>query len=219
MHKWIYQIEEVRQAIFVGFFGPIGVSAVFYLFVSLEFIEEHLSNENGVPRSDVEELGETIRVVVWFLVVCSVVSCPIHASLLPRRRLMLHKVVHGLSIPLGKVGYLAPRTFSRVLSETLSDEQRAVEARRRIPVLGKYLVRNPGDVESRRVQRTTIISGPTNPRHPHTEASTSGDPLQAVTALGPTSQIEVEARITTLAPVLRERDIRFLDESQASCDG
>ncbi|KAJ5906926.1 uncharacterized protein N7473_003842 [Penicillium subrubescens] len=74
MHKWIYQIEEVRQAIFVGFFGPIGVSAVFYLFVSLEFIEEHLSNENGVPRSDVEELGETIRVVVWFLVVCSVAS-------------------------------------------------------------------------------------------------------------------------------------------------
>lgn len=219
MHKWIYQIEEVRQAIFVGFFGPIGVSAVFYLFVSMEFIEEHLSNENGFPRSDVEELGETIRVVVWFLVVCSVVSCPIHTSLLLRRRLMLHKVVHGLSIPLGKVGYLAPRTFSRVLSETLSDEPRAVEARRRIPVLGKYLVRKPRDVESTRVQHTTIISGPSNPRHPHAEASTSGDPLQAVTALGPTSQTEVEARIITPAPVLRERDIRFLDESQASRDG
>lgn len=80
MHKWIHQIEEMRQAIFVGFFGPIGVSAVFYLFVSLEFIEEHLSDENGVPRRDVENLGETIRVVVWFLVVCSTVSLLILAS-------------------------------------------------------------------------------------------------------------------------------------------
>lgn len=74
MHKWIHQIEEVRQAIFVGFFGPIGVSAVFYLFITLEFIEEHLSDENGDPRDDVKELGETVRVVVWFLAVCSIVS-------------------------------------------------------------------------------------------------------------------------------------------------
>ncbi|KAI9932407.1 hypothetical protein MW887_009920 [Aspergillus wentii] len=174
MHKWIYQIEEVRQAIFVGFFGPIGVSAVFYLFVSMEFVEEHLSDENGVPRSDIEDLGETIRVVVWFLVVCSV-------------------VVHGLSIPLGKVGYLVPRTFGRVLSENLSNEPHAVEARRRIPVLGKYLVRKPEDVESRRVQRTTVISGPSNLRHSHLEASTSGDPLQAAAAFGTTSQVEVKA--------------------------
>lgn len=74
MHKWIHQIEEVRQAIFVGFFGPIGVSAIFYLFLSLDFIKEYLSDENGVPRSDVEHLGDTIRVVVWFLAVCSIVS-------------------------------------------------------------------------------------------------------------------------------------------------
>ena len=30
MHKKIHQIEEKRQALYVGFFGPIGVSAVFY---------------------------------------------------------------------------------------------------------------------------------------------------------------------------------------------
>lgn len=28
------------------------------------------------------------------------------------------QIVHGLSIPLGKIGYLAPRTLSRVLTET-----------------------------------------------------------------------------------------------------
>ncbi|KAF5267059.1 hypothetical protein FOXYS1_2078 [Fusarium oxysporum] len=43
--SWIHQIQEVKQAIFVGFFGPIGVSAIFYLTISLNFIDEHLSNE------------------------------------------------------------------------------------------------------------------------------------------------------------------------------
>jgi NhaP-type Na+/H+ or K+/H+ antiporter len=76
MHAWIRQIREVRQAIFVGFFGPIGVSAIFYLCISIEFIEEHLSNDDGVPREDVKDLAETIRIVVWFLVVCSIVSVP-----------------------------------------------------------------------------------------------------------------------------------------------
>lgn len=74
MHKWIHQVEGVKQAVFVGFFGPIGVSAIFYLFISLKFIDEHLSNEDKVPRGDIENLGETIRRVVWFLVVCSTVS-------------------------------------------------------------------------------------------------------------------------------------------------
>lgn len=74
MHAWIRQIREVRQAIFVGFFGPIGVSAIFYLFISIEFIEEHLSDENGVVRGDVKDLAETITIVVWFLTVCSIVS-------------------------------------------------------------------------------------------------------------------------------------------------
>lgn len=73
MRRWIHQIQQARQAIFVGFFGPMGVSAVFYLHVSFDFIHEHLA-DNGGPRSDVEHLGETIRVVVWFLVVSSIVS-------------------------------------------------------------------------------------------------------------------------------------------------
>ncbi|KAL6824354.1 Sodium/hydrogen exchanger family domain-containing protein [Trichoderma sp. SZMC 28015] len=98
LHRWIHQITGTHQALFVGFFGPIGVSAVFYLFITLEFIEKFMSDEDGNPRSDVKELGAMVRIVVWFLVVCSV-------------------IVHGLSIPLGKIGYLAPRTISRVLTE------------------------------------------------------------------------------------------------------
>lgn len=74
MHKHIPQIVDTKQAIFVGFFGPIGVSAIFYLFITLEFIEEHLTDENGTTRSDVKDLGELVRIIVWFLTVCSVVS-------------------------------------------------------------------------------------------------------------------------------------------------
>jgi sodium/hydrogen antiporter len=76
IHKFIPQIEGVRQAIFVGFFGPIGVSAIFYLYIALEFL--HTLDVGGQPRADVGDLSETIQVVVWFLAICSIVStsCP-----------------------------------------------------------------------------------------------------------------------------------------------
>jgi len=115
IHRWIPQIEQAKQAIFVGFFGPIGVSAVFYLYVTLEFIEGLAEGSNPAP--DLDQFKETVRVVVWFLAVCSI-------------------VVHGLSIPLGKLGYYAPRTFTRNLSIMSGDEadpdQRAVRVRGRV---------------------------------------------------------------------------------------
>ncbi|TDZ66025.1 Na(+)/H(+) antiporter 1 [Colletotrichum trifolii] len=95
VHRLIPQIEAVKQAVFVGFFGPVGVSAVFYLYVTLEFL--HKLNEGEEPRPDVAHMGETVKVIVWFLAICSL-------------------VVHGLSIPLGKLGYYAPRTLSRGIS-------------------------------------------------------------------------------------------------------
>ena len=72
MHKGIHQIELVSQALFVGFFGPIGVGAIFYLSISLEFLRE--IKVNGEIPEDVQQVIETIQVVVWFLVVCSIVS-------------------------------------------------------------------------------------------------------------------------------------------------
>lgn len=64
----------------MGFFGPIGVSAIFYLYISLEFLKT--ITVDGVQRADAEGLGEVITVVVWFLVICSIVS-PIHTPLKP----------------------------------------------------------------------------------------------------------------------------------------
>lgn len=71
MHSKIRQIEEKRQALFVGFFGPIGVSAVFYLYISLEFLHE--ITVDGVERKDAVRLGEVMTVVIWFLAICSIV--------------------------------------------------------------------------------------------------------------------------------------------------
>lgn len=72
MHKFIHQIEDIRQAIFMGFFGPVGVSGIFYLYITLKFV--NTLQVDGRQREDVKHLGETTEVVVWFVAICSVVS-------------------------------------------------------------------------------------------------------------------------------------------------
>jgi NhaP-type Na+/H+ or K+/H+ antiporter len=72
MHTKIKQIEEKRQALFVGFFGPIGVSAIFYLYITLEFLNK--ITVDGEIREDALYLKEVMNVVIWFLVICSIVS-------------------------------------------------------------------------------------------------------------------------------------------------
>lgn len=96
LRRRIPQIEHMRQALFVGFFGPIGVSAIFYLFVSLEFLQEMHNPTTGMVHQDAARLQDIMRVVIWFLAVCSI-------------------IVHGLSVPLGKLGYYLPRTLSSAL--------------------------------------------------------------------------------------------------------
>jgi len=101
--KGIHQVEDFRRALFLGYFGPIGVSAIFYLYISKEFLRE--IEYDGSVREDAAHLSEMMDVVVWFLVLCSIVG-------------------HGLSIPLGKLGFYLPRTISTALSsERLSFAQ------------------------------------------------------------------------------------------------
>ncbi|KAF2397142.1 hypothetical protein EJ06DRAFT_482205 [Trichodelitschia bisporula] len=101
MRKQIHQIEGWSQTFFVGFFGPIGVSAIFYLYVTLEWLRLEI-NVDGEEREDAKMLAEVMTVVIWFLVICS-------------------SVVHGLSIPLGKLGFYIPRTLSLALSQDTND--------------------------------------------------------------------------------------------------
>lgn len=93
LRNFIPQIEDGRQAIFIGFFGPIGVSAIFYLYIGLEFLES-VTDSNGLQRADAAILAEVMTVVIWFLTVCSI-------------------IVHGLSIPLGKICFHLPQTLSQ----------------------------------------------------------------------------------------------------------
>ncbi|MCJ1225821.1 hypothetical protein MMC12_002470 [Toensbergia leucococca] len=101
MHKKIHQIDGPRQLFFAGFFGPIGVSAIFYLFVSLQFLGQ--VTVDGVVREDAVKLGDVTTIVVWFLTICSI-------------------VVHGLSVPLAKLIYRLPRTFSTLIGSNPNGE-------------------------------------------------------------------------------------------------
>ncbi|PTB39978.1 hypothetical protein M441DRAFT_47866 [Trichoderma asperellum CBS 433.97] len=194
LHKWIHQITERHQALFVGFFGPIGVSAVFYLFITLEFIEKFLSDEEGNPRSDVKDLGEMVRIVVWFLTVCSV-------------------VVHGLSIPLGKIGYLMPRTISRVLSENVSNSggNSRIGSRigSRISSVSKWLSSKKGDGE------TTVDAAAGG--HPLSSATVSGPskphPMLHTVPPRPSASGEDDSSQEDAMPA-RRREIRFYDEPE-----
>ncbi|KAI5367644.1 Putative cation/H+ exchanger, sodium/solute symporter superfamily [Septoria linicola] len=95
LRKQIHQLEDLKQTAFTGWFGPIGVSAIFYLYVSREFLRQITYND--VERDDAHHLAETMLVVVWFLCICSILC-------------------HGLSVPLGKLGFHLPRTISMALS-------------------------------------------------------------------------------------------------------
>lgn len=95
----IHQLADIRQTLFAGFFGPIGVSAIFYLYISREFMRD------SPERPDFTVVSEAIEIVVWFLVICSI-------------------VVHGLVIPVAKLGLYLPRTFSTAIStERISASQ------------------------------------------------------------------------------------------------
>lgn len=68
LRRMIPQIVGGRDALFMGFFGPIGISAIFYCYLGVEFLGS--LDENPAA----ERLQETMLVVVWFLVTASVVS-------------------------------------------------------------------------------------------------------------------------------------------------
>ncbi|KAL4942027.1 Cation/H+ exchanger [Aspergillus oleicola] len=74
LHKYLDQIENLFQTSFVGFFGPIGVGAIFYLSVSREYLAK--ITVDGEQRQDAKQVSDAIEVVVWFLVICSIVSRP-----------------------------------------------------------------------------------------------------------------------------------------------
>ncbi|KAH7024808.1 Cation/H+ exchanger [Microdochium trichocladiopsis] len=88
LHTFIPQIRSVRHALIMGFFGPIGISAIFYVYTIREFLRPLAAD----GREDCRALADQTLVVVWFLVFSSV-------------------VVHGLAIPLGTLATSLPQVI------------------------------------------------------------------------------------------------------------
>ncbi|KAL8868945.1 MAG: hypothetical protein Q9174_004644 [Haloplaca sp. 1 TL-2023] len=89
----IRQCHNMTHTLFMGYFGPIGVGAAFYLHVALEFL--HLVTVDGEVREDAEDLREVLHLVVWFIIMCSI-------------------IVHGLSVPVGKLSFKVMRKVERL---------------------------------------------------------------------------------------------------------
>ncbi|KAL7623842.1 hypothetical protein AAE478_005398 [Parahypoxylon ruwenzoriense] len=206
LHNKIPQIEGIRQAIFVGFFGPIGCSAVFYLYVTLEFITSLNPERGSAPRWDVVHLQETVSVLVWFMVISSV-------------------VVHGLSIPLGKFGFYLPRTISMTLSSP-EDSQAPFQMNGRVlprsrsrGQTGLSTPTESGSVSARPIYRIggSIITENTTPGPSASQLSSI--PGEAV---GPqdsgrdglkSPDLEPDLTMNVSSPIAPSRTIRFPDEA------
>lgn len=68
LRPWVRHIHTTRDAFFMGFFGPIGVSAIFYYCLCIEYLATFQGGEAMAG------LAASMRVVVWFLIMTSVVS-------------------------------------------------------------------------------------------------------------------------------------------------
>ncbi|KAI1476567.1 hypothetical protein F4774DRAFT_412694 [Daldinia eschscholtzii] len=198
LYKKISQIDGLQQAIFMGFFGPIGCSAVFYLYVTLEFIDTLNPNHGSVPRWDVAHLKESVSVLVWFMVICSV-------------------VVHGLSIPLGKFGFYLPRTISRSLTSAedvpFQIGARIVPQSRSRDVTATHTPTDSRSVSARPVFRVggSIIAEHTENTTEAVGAGKSQDELE--TSPKP---VELGSFPNAASPTLHNRTIRFPDESSST---
>jgi hypothetical protein len=84
-YKIIPVIHNFREALFTGWFGPIGVGALFYYTVAIEQFDE-----NG-PDAHARSV---IKPIVYFMILASV-------------------VVHGNTVPMFYLGSFATRTLTR----------------------------------------------------------------------------------------------------------
>ncbi|KAI8647216.1 Cation/H+ exchanger [Parasitella parasitica] len=71
LHKYIPAISDWRQAIFAGWFGPIGVGALFYYTIALEAFPSDGTNDYA---------RQVIEPVIYFMIIASVI---VHGSTIP----------------------------------------------------------------------------------------------------------------------------------------
>ena len=81
LYKWIPDVKTFREACFAGWFGPMGVGAVFIATLAAT----ELPYPEGEPQNQAELVAVTIQPIVWFMVLVST-------------------FIHGLSIPFFSLG-------------------------------------------------------------------------------------------------------------------
>ncbi|ORX50487.1 Sodium/hydrogen exchanger [Hesseltinella vesiculosa] len=90
IYKYIPAIRNWREAVFVGWFGPIGVGAIFYYTLAIQAARQY----NLAPSTIA-----MFEPITYFLVLASV-------------------VVHGCTIPIFRLGVYASRTLSKSSLDT-----------------------------------------------------------------------------------------------------
>lgn len=70
-------VRSLKEAALMGYFGPVGVSAIFYMHVGLEFLSTEIVSTEGGERADAMKLYHVLHVSVWFIVISSIVSWPL----------------------------------------------------------------------------------------------------------------------------------------------
>jgi sodium/hydrogen antiporter len=87
LRRFVPQFEDLKQSLFVGYFGPIGVSAMFYLYVTLEFFDNMYEDSGDDQTAYASTLKDHARLIIWFLAICSVVCTSLLSHfLLPSHR-------------------------------------------------------------------------------------------------------------------------------------
>lgn len=106
LYKFIPDVKTIREAVFSGHFGPIGIGAVYISTLAVE----SLPRPNYPPTNQTEYLALTIQPIVSFMVLCSVAT-------------------HGLSIPFFSLGRRVHSVSSRTLSRHATGPDWAMQAR------------------------------------------------------------------------------------------
>ncbi|KAG8214423.1 Sodium/hydrogen exchanger family-domain-containing protein [Butyriboletus roseoflavus] len=106
LYKFIPDVKTLREALFSGHFGPIGIGAVYIS----TFAVGYLPKPSNPPANQAEFLAATIQPIVAFIVLCSV-------------------AIHGLSIPFFSLGRRVHSVSSRTWSRHASGPDWATHTR------------------------------------------------------------------------------------------
>ncbi|KAG8691500.1 hypothetical protein FRC11_002686 [Ceratobasidium sp. 423] len=79
IYKTIPAISSLKEAIFIGWFGPIGVSAIFYVQVILGYL----------PKESRDQVKRTVEPLVYFMVFTSIL---VHGITVPASKVLMHGV-------------------------------------------------------------------------------------------------------------------------------